>query len=253
MTEHSIREVARIAGTTSRTLRHYEAIGVLEPTGVGPGGVRWYDDDALVRLQEALVLRRLGMPLAEVRDVLDGERDRVTALRHHLDALRSEQHRLARIVASVERTIEALRTGGFLVAEEMFDGFDHTQYQDEVAERWGTGAYAAGDAWWRGMSDAGRTAWQETSAKLGTDWAAAAASGTAPDSDEAQALARRHADWLAAIPGTPGHGTGAPTRAYLLGLADMYVADPRFAVTYGGLDGARFVREALRVYAERSV
>jgi DNA-binding transcriptional MerR regulator len=249
MTEYSIRDVARVSGTTSRTLRHYETVGVLEPTWVGAGGVRFYDDDALVRLQEALVLRRLGMSLAEIREVLDGDRDRLTALHHHLAELRSEQHRLTRMAASVERTIEALRTGGSLMAEEMFDGFDHTQYKDEVEERWGKNAYASSDRWWRGMSDAEKAAWKERAGRLGADWLAAAASGVAPDSADAQALARRHADWLAGIPGTPGYGTGRPAKEYLLGLGDIYVADPRFAASYGGEKGATFVRDALRVLA----
>lgn len=245
--EHSIRDVARASGTTSRTLRHYEAVGVLPPTWVGAGGVRYYDDAALVRLQEALVLRRLGLPLAEIREVLDGERDRLAALAHHLHALQKEQQRLTRMAGSVERTLAALREGRPIVAEEMFDGFDHTQYKDEVEQRWGSGAYASGDAWWRGMTDAERTAWGDRAAQLGADWTAAATAGVAPDSPEAQALARRHAAWLSSIPGTPGHG-GEPPAEYLLGLADMYVADPRFAANYGGEDGARFVRDALRAY-----
>ncbi len=249
-TEHSIRDVARASGTTSRTLRHYEATGVLTPSSVGAGGVRYYDDAALLRLQEALVLRGLGLPLAEVRTVLDGERDRVAALHGHLAALRSEQDRLARMAASVERTIRTITTGGTLVADDMFDGFDHTRYREEVEERWGADAYAAGNAWWRGMSDAERTAWGERARTLGQDWTAAASDGVAPDSMRAQELAARHAAWLADIPGTPGHGTGTPDPAYLLGLGDMYVADPRFAANYGGEEGARLVRDALRVYVD---
>ena len=245
--EHSIRDVARASGTTSRTLRHYEQLGVVVPTRVGAGGVRHYDDDALVRLQEALVLRRLGLPLSDIRGVLDGESDRVSALRRHLRALRTEQHRLTRMAASVERTIDALTTGGDLVADDMFDGFDHTQYKDEVEERWGRDAYAAGDRWWRGMSDDERAAWGERTARLGADWAAAASSGIAADSPAAQDLARRHVEWLSSIPGTPGHG-GTPVPEYVLGLADMYVADPRFGANYGGEEGARFVRDALQAY-----
>ena len=41
------------------------------------------------------------------------------------------------------------------MAEKMFDGFDHTQYREEVQQRWGKDAYAAGDAWWRGMGNGG--------------------------------------------------------------------------------------------------
>lgn len=40
------------------------------------------------------------------------------------------------------------------MAEKMFDGFDHTQYKDEVEQRWGAEAYASGDRWWTGMTDA---------------------------------------------------------------------------------------------------
>jgi hypothetical protein len=51
--------------------------------------------------------------------------------------------------------------------------------------------------------------------------------------------------WLAGIPGTPG-----AAKPYVIGLGDMYVADPRFAANYGGEAGAAFVRDALRVYAD---
>lgn len=139
------------------------------------------------------------------------------------------------------------------MAEEMFDGFDHTQYQEEVEQRWGKDAYASSDAWWRGMSAADREGWKALAARLGADWTAAAEAGVEPDAAEAQALAQRHADWLAGIPGTPGHGTGRPAKEYLLGLGDMYVADPRFAASYGGERGATLVRDALRVWAEANL
>ena len=73
-----------------------------------------------------------------------------------------------------------------------------------------------------------------------------------PGSDEAQALARRQFEWLHGIPGTPNNGEG-PTRDYFLGLAEMYVADERFAKHYGGTEGATFVRDALRVFADRNL
>lgn len=250
-TEWSIQEIARLTGVTSRTLRHYDAIGLVPPSRVGDNGYRWYDGDTLVRLQRVLVLRELGMPLPAVGRALADERDAVRALREHLSRLRTEQERLTRQAASVERTITALEEGGALVAEDMFDGFDHTQYKEEVEERWGADAYASSDRWWRGMSPAEQAGWKERARRLGADWTAAAGRGVDPASDEAQELARRHADWLSGIPGTPGHGTGRPAKEYLVGLGEMYVADERFARSYGGTEGARFVRDALRVYADR--
>ncbi|GIJ00068.1 DNA-binding transcriptional MerR regulator [Sediminihabitans luteus] len=256
MDDWSIHEVARLAGTTSRTLRHYDAIGLLSPTRVAANGYRHYDADALVRLQRILLLRELGLGLPAVAEALDGQVDEVDALRTHLGWLRSEQDRLARQVASVERTIAA-RTrhdteGGRLVAKDMLDGFDHTQHKDEVERRWGKDAYARSDAWWRSMSDDERSAWQADATRLQQDWVAAATAGTDPSSEVAQALAERHVAWLGAIPGTPGHG-GEPDVDYVLGLGETYVADDRFAAHYGGVEGATFVRDALAEWAIRRV
>src|SRR6478735_804597 len=68
----SIQEVARLAGTTSRTLRHYDAVGLLPPSRVAANGYRHYDADALVRLQRILLLRDLGLGLPAIREALDG-------------------------------------------------------------------------------------------------------------------------------------------------------------------------------------
>ena len=248
--EISIQEVARLTGTTSRTLRHYDAVGLLAPSRVGDNGYRWYDDDALVRLQRILLLRELGLGLAEIGRALDGEPDGTAALRRHLAWLESEKHRLDRQIAAVESTISTREQGGTVMAEKMFDGFDHTQHEDEVVERWGRTAYDTSDAWWRSMSEAERADWKARTAALADEWAATAGAGHDPASELAQDLAGRHVAWLGSIPGTPGHGS-APVREYVTGLADMYVADPRFAASYGGEAGATFVRDALHLYAAR--
>lgn len=249
----SIQEVARLAGTTSRTLRHYDDIGLLEPARVGSNGYRYYDRAALVRLQRILLLRELGLGLQAIAEVLDGQRDESRALAGHLEWLRQEQDRLARQVASVERTIDALEGGEQIMAKDMFDGFDHTQYREEVEQRWGAEAYAAGDRWWRGLRDDERSAWKERAAALGRDWIAAAESGAAPDGAEAQELARRHVEWLTGMPGTPAADPGGDVKGYVIGLGEMYVADERFAANYGGEAGAAFVRDALRTFAEANL
>jgi DNA-binding transcriptional MerR regulator len=249
----SIQEIARLAGTTSRTLRHYDDIGLLAPSRIAHNGYRHYDQAALVRLQRILLLRELGLGLPRIAEVLDesipepveGSGHEASALETHLAYLREEQNRLTRQIASVETTIDAIKAGETLMAENMFDGFDHTRYKEEVQERWGEKAYADGDRWWRGMTDAER------------DWVAAAESGAAPESAQAQALAGRHVDWLTGVPGTPASSPSGDTKAYVIGLGEMYVADPRFGANYatsdGGTRGAEFVRDALRVYAEANL
>jgi MerR family transcriptional regulator, thiopeptide resistance regulator len=248
----SIQQVAGLAKTTSRTLRHYGAEGLLEPSRIGTNGYRYYDELALVRLQRILMLRELGLGLPAIREVLDHETDAGRALTAHLTWLRGERARIDRQIGSVEHTIDTLDRKEQLMAENMFDGFDHTQYKEEVEERWGAAAYASSDAWWRGMSAAERSEWKLRQDQLLADWRSAAARGLAPDADEAQDLARRQFDWLQSIPGTPStvrDGIAGPATEYFVGLGEMYVADERFAENYGGSSGAIFVRDALAVYA----
>jgi len=248
--EWSIQQIAKIAGTTSRTLRHYGDIGLLVPTSVGHNGYRHYDERALVRLQRILLLRELGLPLPQIAEILERPTTEEHALAAHVAWLRQEQDRLTRQIASVESTIEAVRGGEKLMAEKMFDGFDHARYKDEVVERWGADASARSDAWWRDMSADDKASWQERTTTLARDWAEAAERGLDPAGPDAQKLAEHHVARLTGIPGTPAAVPSGDVKGYVLGLGDMYVADPRFAANYGGETGATFVRDALRVYAQ---
>ncbi len=249
--EWSIQQIARIAGTTSRTLRHYDDIGLVPPASTGRNGYRYYDQASLVRLQRVLLLRELGLGLPAIAEVIDGQQDAASALGAHAQWLRQERERLDRQIAAVEKTMRATEGGEQLMAEEMFGGFDHTKYKDEVTARWGADAYARSDAWWRALGAAEKAQWQQRSAQLQQDWRDAAASGIAPDSAQAQQLAERHVAWLTGTPGTPAAAPGGDVAAYVTGLGDMYVADPRFAAHYGGVQGAEFVRDALRAHVAR--
>jgi DNA-binding transcriptional MerR regulator len=253
--EWSIQQIAKLTGTTSRALRHYGELGLLAPSRVGANGYRYYDATALVRLQRILLLRELGLGLATIAQVLERDTTQQQALESHLAWLRDEQHRLERQIRSVESTLDALEKGEQPMAEQMFDGFDHTVHKEEVEQRWGAKAYADGDRWWRGMSEQDRAAWQQRSSDLAAAWIVVAESGVTPDSPEAQAVAARHAEWLRSVPGTPADsGDPADLAGYLRGLGEMYVADPRFGANYatarGGAHGAEFVRDALSAYAD---
>ena len=249
----SIQHIAALAGTTSRTLRHYDTIGLLAPSRIAGNGYRHYDRTALVRLQRILLLRDLGLGLPAIAAVLAQEEPAAAALRTHVAWLRGEQARLSRLIASVEKTIAAEAAGEEIMAKDMLDGFDHTQHKEEVEQRWGKEAYAKSDAWWQGMGANGQAGWKARVAALNNDWIALSSSGDAPSSPAAQELARRHVGWLASTPGTQAATPGGDVRGYVLGLAEMYVADERFAANYGGVDGAAFVRDALGIFAVREL
>ncbi|MDQ2729711.1 MAG: MerR family transcriptional regulator [Actinomycetota bacterium] len=139
----SIVEVARMSGVTSRTLRHYDDIGLLPPAGIRTNGYRYYEQGDLLRLQQILVLRELDLGLSEIAAILDRERDQVQALRGHHQGLLSERNRLGRVADTVARTIAELESRQGVRAmtkinrpENLFEGFDPTEYDAEARERW---------------------------------------------------------------------------------------------------------------------
>jgi DNA-binding transcriptional MerR regulator len=69
---YGIGLVARLAQVSVRTLRHYDDLGLLKPSHVDPQtGYRYYTPDQVLRLHRILVLRDLGVPLAQIGGLLD--------------------------------------------------------------------------------------------------------------------------------------------------------------------------------------
>ncbi|MCY9786086.1 MerR family transcriptional regulator [Nocardiopsis sp. EMB25] len=251
--EWTIHQVAVSAGVTSRTLRHYDAIGLLRPSRVGDNGYRYYDADAVARLQRVLLLRDLGLSLSVIADVLDREEDEEGALAEHIALLEAERDRLDRRISAVRYTLDARRSGRDPSMGMMLEGFNDP-YEDEVVARWGEEAFRKSNAWWRGKTTKQRIEWKRETDVLVAAWTAAWRDGADPASDRARELVVRHVEWLRRIPGTPvAEGDRERSVELLRCLGDMYAEDPGFADTYGGPGGAAFVRDALRAHAERSV
>jgi DNA-binding transcriptional MerR regulator len=78
---HAIGEIASRAGVTTRTLRYYQEMGLLHPSGVTRRGNRLYSDADVERLRRILELRDvMGFDLERIRLILQTE-DRLAELR----------------------------------------------------------------------------------------------------------------------------------------------------------------------------
>lgn len=246
----SIVEVARMSGVTSRTLRHYDDIGLLPPAGIGGNGYRFYEQEELLRLQQILVLRELDLGLSEIGAILDQQRDTVQALRGHHGRLLREQDRLARVAHTVARTIDELESkkgqhGMTRInrPENLFEGFDTTQYDAEARERW-------------------PQQWEQS--KQFTDTLSAA--DTERMQREQTAAMIRMAEFMTA--GTDVGDTAVqaevddayraicqmwtPNAEAFKNLGQMYVDDPRFTATYDQIAPglAEYYRDAMAAYAD---
>jgi DNA-binding transcriptional MerR regulator len=106
--ELRIGEAAARVGVSSRTLRYYEELGLLTPSGRTPGGARRYTDDDIGRLEHIRELQELmGFNLEEILEVVRIE-DRLAGLRAEWLAGRPPERR-AEILAEAMRYNANLR------------------------------------------------------------------------------------------------------------------------------------------------
>jgi MerR family transcriptional regulator, repressor of the yfmOP operon len=109
-----IGEVARRVGTTPRTIRYYEEIGLLPAEGGRAAGQhRLYGDRDVAHLRDALRLKELlGVSLDELRELLSAE-DARAALReewHHGEPGTERRHEiLAEALHHIDRQLELVR------------------------------------------------------------------------------------------------------------------------------------------------
>src|SRR3954465_3204042 len=71
---YRIGEIAEAAGVSTRTLRYYEELGLLSPSGHSPGGARRYSDSDLARVLRIRELQDLvGFNLDEIKKIVAAE------------------------------------------------------------------------------------------------------------------------------------------------------------------------------------
>jgi MerR family transcriptional regulator, thiopeptide resistance regulator len=245
-----VSEVARIAGVSVRALHHYDDIGLLVPRERTEAGYRVYDEDDLLRLQQILLGRELGLALEEIRRSLDDPGfDHRRALLAQRRQLQTRARRADEMIRAVDAALAMLGdgSGGSMDAKQLFDGFDPAQHEAEVQDRWGdTDAYRESA---RRSRRYGKDDWrriQEEQAAIYADAAAALRAGHAPDTAEAMDVAERHRQsierWF--YPCGPAMHTN---------LADLWEADARFAESIdahaAGL--TPFLAAAVRANAQR--
>jgi DNA-binding transcriptional MerR regulator len=245
-------EVARLAGVSARTLRHYDAIGLLEPASHGHGGLRRYGRPELLRLQQILLFKRLGLRLDTVASILEGDLEPVAALRRHAAELDAERSRLDRLAATVAATIRQLEGGQPMAPETWFSGLDpatEAQHRDEARRRWGQAVVERAWTTLQALSPEARRAIPEAFNDINTRLAALHAAGAPTDDPAVQAVTADHYRLIAA------HWGDDPTAEAYRGLGALYTDDPRFKATYDQVgDGfADYMRAAMDAYADANL
>lgn len=243
---YTVKQLADVAGVSRRTLHYYDQIGLLRPTSVGANGYRSYGQEALLRLQQVLFYREVGLGLEAIRSILDRPTFEVkAALREHRRSLQRRIRRLQGLIRTIDKTIEYTEGRATMVAHEMFEGFDdetQRRYELEAAQRWGEAEVKESRRRWDGYSAVRRAAILAEAGEIYRGLAARVQDD--PSGAEVQALV---ADWHHNL-----RNFYEPTREILLGLAQNYVDDPRFAAFFARLhpDLPPFLRRAVEIYCQ---
>ena len=249
---YTVKDLARLTGLTPRTLRYYDAIGLLCPRRGRDNDYRLYGPEEVDRLQQILLYRDMGLPLEEIKNLLDAPGfDRTSALREHLERLRERRRAVDALIRTVQNTLSDIEGGSTMTDEKKFEGMkqrviaeNEAAYGGELREKYGDAAVEAHAARLRGMS---QQEWEETQRDEERYKAALRrAVGTGdPAGEDAREAVRLHAAWLAHY-----WPEGAVTPKAHAGMAEMYVQDQRFAAYYDEVAPgcAAFLAEAVKAY-----
>jgi MerR family transcriptional regulator, thiopeptide resistance regulator len=243
---YTVSEVAKLAHVSVRALHHYDDIGLLSPARRSAAGYRLYDDGDLRRLHEILLFRELGLPLDAIQRVLAApEEERAAALRAHRRDLDERLERVQAVIRAVDARLDALERRTIMDPGTMFDGFDsfdHAQYAAEAEQRWGeTEAYRESARRTKSYTKADWSAIKAEADAIMQRWGVLHEAGTDPTAAAAMEVAEQHRQHI-----SRWFYTCAPE--FHAGLADMFVADPRFRETFEkyGAGMTDFVAESIR-------
>lgn len=232
MSRYTVTQLARLSGVSVRTLHHYDEIGLLKPDHVGDNRYRYYGRAELLRLQDILFHRELGVPLAEIAAMLANEDDRLAVLHRQRGQLAERLAQTSDLLRTIDRTIAALTGEDDMSDKDIYHGFDPAKqeaYEAEVVSQFGEKAgevietskahiaQLSKDVM-AGQVDEGETAEQAL--------AAAYLDGMASEDEGLAPLFDRHRAWVASMWGRP-----CPAQAYA-GLGDMYAGHPDFRARY---------------------
>ncbi|MBN2981386.1 MULTISPECIES: MerR family transcriptional regulator [Cohnella] len=248
--EYTVQKLGQLAGVSTRTLRYYDAIGILKPARINSSGYRIYGQAQVDRLQQILFYRELGFGLDRIKQIVtDPAFDPAQALQQHRKHLLDKRKQLDALIANVEKTI-ALSEGRMTMSDkEKFEGFKRRMIEDneqkygaEVRAKYGDETVDQSNQKLMNMTPEQHEEVTRLAAEVQTTLAEAFRTGD-PAGELAQKAADLHKRWLTY------YWSGYSKEAHA-GVAQMYVDDERFKAYYDEKQPgtAEFLRDAILVY-----
>lgn len=251
--EYTSKKFAELSGVSVRTLRYYDEIGLLKPCRINSSGYRIYGEKEVDLLQQILLYKSMDMKLEEIQKLIYQPNFNIcNALEEHYNQLISKKNQLEQLILMVEKTLEHKKGEVNMSNKEKFEVFkknkldeNEAKYGKEIREKYGKDTVEASNKKWMNMSEEDIKRIQEIEREMFESLAVVINSNDL-DCEDAKNVYEKHKDWLCFS--WPVYSTEAHK-----GLAEMYVADERFAKYYndrGGLGATEILRDIIVKYAK---
>src|SRR6266403_6046639 len=106
------QEFAKLAGVTVRALHHYDRLGLLKPKQRTRSGYRLYSERDFARLEQIVVLKFLGIPLKQIRGLLEAESNLTVALQRQQEILGEKRRQLDKAIRAIGNAQWAIQSRG---------------------------------------------------------------------------------------------------------------------------------------------
>jgi len=252
--EYTIKQLADMAGISTRTLRYYDEIDILKPARINSSGYRIYGKKEVDTLQQILFYRELGVDLDRIKKLISSDDfDSFTALIEHRKKLLKKRSQLDLLIENVDKTLASLEGRIIMTDKEKFKGFkeelideNEKKYGKEIREKYGNKAVDESNAKLLNMTIEQYNEFKKLEEELNKVLITAMETKD-PSSDLAQKAADLHRQWLS-------YTWADYSKEAHAGLADMYVADERFKAYYDKIKvgAAEFLRDAIKIYTKTS-
>ena len=246
--DYTVKQLSSLAGVSARTLHYYDEIGLLKPSAYGVNGYRYYNEEAVSRLQQILYFRELDFKLEEIVEILSRpDFDRRQTLETHKEALQNRAKRLENLIHTVEKTIDHLKGVQNMRQNELFEGFSdekQKEYDDEIRRKYGQDATRESDRLWASYSTAQKNRIKLEGKAVYNDLAGAMDENQSPDSSEVQKIVARWHQHLKYF--------YEPSVERLRGLGQMYTEHPEFAANLNKVHAGlpEFFNQAIQFYCQ---
>lgn len=250
----TVKQLADLSGVSVRTLHYYDAIGLLAPSYIGENNYRYYEGEQILRLQQILFYKDMGMSLREIGKIINDKNfDKIKALKNHRQRIETKLNRYQQLIQTIDATINELGNKKMKKIENPFKGFSpekQDEYEKQLVENYGEQAQSKIDQANENLSKMSEQKLQlikNEGHEINLILVKLIEQGKEPNSKQVQELIARHHAWVSNF--------WTPDKDAYIGLGQNYCNHQDFRKFYDKYDErlVEFLAKSMNIFAQENL